>query len=198
VIVRAAALRAWSADTRRRSHCRRRLHRKAARKVERERRQVEAERAAARAKKRAKEAEYKKWKAMQKAMGLWVPDPNDPDDAEEEDNFFGSSLLHGDVGGEGETKDGDGTQESAADDADDSKSQHSEGSAASTVYSHMSVNMEQSILSVFGNAVAAKLTEVFVPDPLADIPFDDDEEARMPDGKRWWEVCRVLSPTLSL
>ena len=49
-----------------------RLHRKAARKIERERRRVLAEKLAAAAKKRAADEERRRWKAMQKAMGTWV------------------------------------------------------------------------------------------------------------------------------
>ncbi len=49
-----------------------RLHRKAARKIERERRRVLAEKLAAAAKKKAADEERRRWKAMQKAMGTWV------------------------------------------------------------------------------------------------------------------------------
>ena len=79
-----------------------RLHRKAARKLERERRKTLAQKREAAAKKKAKELEDKKWRAMQRALGVRIP-PSDGEEeeggeAKETDSFFGSSLLHGHLG----------------------------------------------------------------------------------------------------
>ncbi len=49
------------------------------------------------------------------------------------------------------------------------------------------VDLDESMLSILGKALVAKLQATFTSEAVA-IPFDPDPETRLDDGKRWWEV----------
>ena len=49
------------------------------------------------------------------------------------------------------------------------------------------VNMDASLMSVFADAVKAKVLSFFERHDVA-IPFNPDPDFRLEDGKRWWEV----------
>ncbi len=166
-----------------------------------------AEKRAAAAKKKAALEEKKRWEAMQRALGLLPREPTEGgeggSEAGDADSFFGSSLLHGHIGGAaaGEGEAGEGSADgSKPDDATIlAEMEQEEKEAAGDSMDDddelppnpllEDVDLDESLMSILGRAIMDKLSGALARHEIM-IPFNEDPDFRMEDGKRWWEVSR--------
>lgn len=166
-----------------------RLQRKALRRVERERRAKLAELRAEQEEAAAKAAEFEKWKAIQKSLGLWKGpfEPEGTAHAQGSDMSVvtGDSLRSPSVAGlEG---DGDAAAKPAVDPLLLLEDEEPEDPFAAP--------KPVSLVGIMFNNMKKRF-EDYMRGPVVAIPFHADLDHRLVDEKRWWDV-RTVSDDLT-